>query len=42
MGITVKSFGKFQSNIRKMENRLEAGKKDSKDKTESEKSKKAF
>ena len=39
MGITVKSVGKFQSIMRKMENKLEAERKAAKEKKEAKKNK---
>ena len=41
MGITCKATGKFQSIMRKMENQLEAEKKDAKEKREAKKNKKS-
>ena len=41
MGITVKSVGKFQSVMRKMENQLEAERKVAKEKKEAKKNKKS-
>ena len=41
MGITAKPVGKFQSIMRKMENQLEADRKDAKEKKEAKKNKKS-
>ena len=41
MGITCKATGKFQSIMRKMENQLEAEKKDAKEKREAKRNKKS-
>ena len=41
MGLTAKSYGKFQSIMKKMENQLEAERKAAKEKKEAKKSKKS-